>query len=134
MAIIFNTPSANFPSMAFRDSARFIDEYAAFAIAAGVIRPLGCIRCYVSQRGGTNYAALWVSGAALCRVGAGKASGWGYNRAGAAVDAAIANAGIKGAPRAEAEGAEVAALEIFKAAAEARGMNPDSVYIHHANA
>lgn len=132
MSIIFESPKANV-SMGFRDSAHFCREVAGLVIDGGKIRRLGFIRTYVSGRGGTNYAAVWVSDGETARSGSGKAGGYGYNREGAAVDSALESAGIYGAS-AESTGIYEAAREVFTTMAVRRGLDPAALYINEANA
>lgn len=132
MPIIFESPKANV-SMKFRDSAHFCREFTGLVIDGGKIRGLGCIRTYVSGRGVTNYAAVWIYSEEDNRIGAGKASGYGYNREGAAVDNALESAGIYGA-YAESTGIYEAARTVFTVIAEMRGFDPASLYINEANA
>lgn len=130
--ITFETPKDNV-SMRFRDSAHFCREFTGLVIDGGKIRSLGCIRTYASRRGGTNYAAVWIYGEEENRVGSGKASGYGYDREGAAVDNALASAGVYGI-RAESTGVYEAAREVFSAVAEMHGFDPAYLYINEANA
>lgn len=131
--IIFDAPCTSLPSMKFRDSARFLREFTALVVDGGKIRGLGCIRTYVSGRGGTNYAAVWIYGEEENHSGSGKASGYGYNREGAAVDSALEAAGIYGA-YAESTGIYEAARAVFTAVAVRQGFDSASLYINEANA
>lgn len=132
MPIIFESPKTNV-SMKFRDSAHLYREFTGLVIDGGKIYRLGCLRTYVSGRGGTNYAAIWIYGEEENRIGSGKASGYGYNREGAAMDNALESAGVYGA-HAESTGVYEAARVVFTAVAEMRGFDPASLYINEANA
>lgn len=122
-------------SAKFRDTARLVTTWKGLAVENGKIEPLGDVLAYASASYGTFYAAAWLYGVDPnhpCH-GFGRASGYGYNRKGAAVRAAFNNAGIVGAPNAEA-GEYDAIRAVFKAVAEARGLDPETVYIAEGNA
>lgn len=131
--ITFEAPRTDSPSMKFRDSAHFLREFTGLVVNGGKIYRLGCIRTYASERGGTNYAAIWIYGEEENRIGSGKVSGYGYNREGAAVDNALESAGIYGA-YAESTGIYEAARAVFTAVAERQGFDSASLYINEANA
>lgn len=115
-------------SSRFRDSARLVATWSVVAIKAGRITTLGAVHSYMSGTGGTFYAAVYVYGMPDGCAGYGKASGYGYNKRGAAIRNAMQNAGIAGAPNAEAE-ERTAIRAVFEAAAETQGIDPSTVYL-----
>lgn len=131
MAITFDGARREVSSK-FRDSARMVQAWQGLAVSDGKIVCLGDIHAYASAS--CNYAAAWLYGPGDdSPMGFGRATGYGYNRKGAAIRAAFGNAGIVGAPNAEASERE-AIRAVFEAVALARGLDPETVYVAESNA
>lgn len=132
MAITFDGARREVSSK-FRDTARLLTTWQGMVVKNGKIESLGTVLSYVSSAGNTNYACIFLYGFSEYCYGYGRATGWGYNRKGAAIRAAIRNAGIEGAPNAEASERD-AIRAVFEAVAAARGLDPETVYIAESNA
>lgn len=117
----------------FRDSGRLMNTWQGLALDGGRIVCLGEVRSYASASYVTFYAAVWLCGLDDSPYGFGRASGYGYNKRGAAIRNAFQNAGITGAPNAEASERD-AIRAVFEAVAVARGLDPETVYIAEGHA
>ena len=132
-ATIINTNAANL-TPAHRKENNFREEYSAFYIDEnGEMRTLVTLRIYSTES--RAYACCWIS-CGYTQVwtrGSGYAGGYGYHRASAAAEEALAKAGVVLSEHINGRG-DSAILEAVKAVGECLVVDRFPVYVHHAHA
>lgn len=97
--------------------------------AKGMTEAVTC-RVYMGRSRDSSqvYATVWLHGKEYCGSGSGQAGGYGYHKESAAVDTALAMAGVKLSRSVSGTGETEAAL---KAAARALGYTGELLFISH---
>ena len=115
-------------SLRFRDKSPFDTGYHFLAVIDGKIKTLAELRIYHSTSYNTYYAALWIHGDEW-RTGAGKASGYGYDKSSAAAYAATCCAGIIPATHFDGCGMAYACEQLKAIIAEYFSLSNDAITV-----
>lgn len=110
-----------------------LDAWSALVIHKGKIREVACCRSYMgkSRTASVRYASIWINLKGGYRTsGTGKAGGYGYCKRSAAVDEAIASAGVKLSQSIAGVG-DMAIEEALKAIVRGCGYRGEPVIVFH---